>query len=116
MHSLESDPTLSYIASCLASRVSQQAEAAPLRAAAGGSSNLRPEVQLWEVLWQDVTIEHPIGQGSFGNVYLGRWQQTPVAVKVLINRGECRACQEEDGLVSAASFATDSCSGALLCR
>lgn len=42
----------------------------------------------WEVLWQDIRLRRRIGSGSFGRVYLAHFLATPVAVKVLISRGE----------------------------
>lgn len=42
----------------------------------------------WEVAWQDLRLCKRIGSGSFGRVYLAHFLATPVAVKVLINRGE----------------------------
>ena len=44
----------------------------------GSSEALNAEMLRWEVLWTDLQIERPIGQGSFGCVYLGRWSQTQV--------------------------------------
>lgn len=48
---------------------------------------LRPEVQQWEVQWEELEILRPIGRGSYGAVYAALWSQTVVAVKVLLIRG-----------------------------
>lgn len=37
--------------------------------------------------WSELQVERLIGHGSFGCVYLARWQETPCAVKVLLNKG-----------------------------
>lgn len=51
------------------------------------SGPLPAEVQQWEVQWENIVLERPIGRGSFGKVYLANWNATPVAVKILINAG-----------------------------
>lgn len=42
---------------------------------------------MWQLQWSELEIERKVGRGSFGVVYRARWQETPVAVKVLIDRG-----------------------------
>lgn len=42
---------------------------------------------MWQLQWDELAIERAIGRGSFGAVYRARWQETTVAVKVLIDRG-----------------------------
>ena len=37
----------------------------------------------WVVDFQDMQFFRAIGEGSFGTVYLGRWHETTVAIKVL---------------------------------
>lgn len=37
----------------------------------------------WVVDFNDMQFFRPIGEGSFGTVYLGRWHETTVAIKVL---------------------------------
>lgn len=59
------------------------------RTISGGASSageLSPEVQQWEVLWEDLALEKLIGKGSFGRVRLGpqlrggcRWGSPPAA-------------------------------------
>jgi len=96
LHSLESDPVLSYISSKLAHMPGRQATLAPVspasppgtaglteRGAAQGASpaasagrggtasnhSLATEVQPWRVSWDDITPIRLIGTGSFGRVY-----------------------------------------------
>ena len=51
---------------------------------AGGSNSLDAS---WVVDFQDLQFFRSIGQGSFGTVYLGRWHETTVAIKVLAAQG-----------------------------
>lgn len=53
-----------------------------------GALALRTDARLWEVQWEELTIQSLIGHGSFGSVYLAEWHRTSVAVKVLIGKGE----------------------------
>ena len=78
LHSLESDPVLSHIASHLLSR-QQQGSAAAASAGSGalsspmggsGAGPLSTDVQQWEVRWEDIRLEGAIGRGSFGKVSL----------------------------------------------
>lgn len=59
--------------------------------ASGGSSSavgaLTPDAQMWHLEWSELEVQHVVGRGSFGAVYRATWQETPVAVKVLFNRG-----------------------------
>lgn len=74
---------------------------ATMRQADGGSElstrssgwELQPEVGQWLVRWEDITLVRVIGRGSYGRVYAARWNETPVACKVLVNAG-ARACQQ----------------------
>ena len=52
-------------------------------ALAGGRGGV--EASLWAVQWRDLEIVRQIGEGSFGKVYLAKWRETTVAVKVLIS-------------------------------
>lgn len=95
-----SDPLLSSISSYLNtdSRASSQQQLAALNSGASGASGrsrassgrleLGTAARLWEAQWPELTIQHLLGRGSFGSVYLAEWNQIPVAVKVLISRGE----------------------------
>lgn len=67
---------LSYISSYLATRPLaahsgttqvHAASAVPLPKASA-SGVLQPEAALWEVRWEELSIERPIGRGSFGVV------------------------------------------------
>ena len=51
-----------------------------------GSSkgNIQLDVKLWTLDFKDLKIEKQIGEGSFGRVYQAKWNETPVAVKILI--------------------------------
>lgn len=51
----------------------------------GGSGGLSPEVQQWEVEFEDIRFGRAVGRGSFGRVYLAVWRETPVAVKILVS-------------------------------
>lgn len=51
----------------------------PERAGSGAVASL------WQVAWRDLDIVRQIGEGSFGKVYLAKWRETTVAVKVLIS-------------------------------
>eukprot|EP01118_Nematostelium_gracile_P016855 TRINITY_DN7069_c0_g1_i4.p2 TRINITY_DN7069_c0_g1~~TRINITY_DN7069_c0_g1_i4.p2 ORF type:complete len:578 (+),score=74.00 TRINITY_DN7069_c0_g1_i4:2744-4477(+) len=46
-----------------------------------------------------VTVLHKLGEGSFGQVYYGRWQGTPVALKKL-NQEEYKAFRKEAAILS----------------
>lgn len=37
----------------------------------------------WQIDYADLTLTRVVGEGAFGKVYLGRWQETDVAIKVL---------------------------------
>lgn len=56
-------------------------------------SQLPVDVKLWTMNFSDMTVERQIGEGSFGRVYVAKWNETMVAVKVLIGMGTI----EEDG-------------------
>ena len=50
---------------------------------------------LWQVNWRDLEIVRQIGEGSFGKVYLAKWRETTVAVKVLLSASLPN--EQEDG-------------------
>ena len=91
--SLEGDALLSIIASHLSSRQPGGQQALQQAAGSGDSTaaaaQLGSSVQGWEVAWADIEVERLVGRGAFGMVYLGRWNELPVAVKVLVMKGEC---------------------------
>lgn len=66
---LASDPLLQYINSTLSNT-------------SGGS---RGPLAAWQLRFEDITIERPIGEGSWGRVYKGNWNQTQVAIKILLD-------------------------------
>lgn len=49
-----------------------------------GGSNLPMDVKMWTLNFRDLQLDKQIGEGSFGRVYLGWWNETPVAVKMLL--------------------------------
>ena len=57
------------------------------------SGNIALDVKLWTLDFKDLKIEKQIGEGSFGRVYQAKWNETPVAVKILIGMG---TMEEED--------------------
>ena len=66
---LSSDPLMQYINSSLSNT-------------SGGS---RGPLAAWQLRFEDISIERPIGEGSWGRVYKGNWNQTQVAVKILLD-------------------------------
>ena len=40
-----------------------------------------------QVAYSDLNVQDQIGEGSFGRVYLAKWRETTVAVKVLAGSG-----------------------------
>jgi hypothetical protein len=42
-----------------------------------------------QISFQDISVEKELGKGSYGRVYLGRWNGAPVALKF---------CKEKEGL------------------
>lgn len=70
---------LSYISSYLASRPrTPSAHQVLPDSNSGNRAALHGDQQLWEVQWEELEIERPIGRGSFGFVYLSHWNQIQV--------------------------------------
>ena len=42
---------------------------------------------MWNVPLSELQFSRVIGEGSFGKVYLGKWQETTVAIKILTSPG-----------------------------
>ena len=67
--------------------------ASPLNHRRGGSSmsqrqqQMAMDVKMWSVRFRDLDVSKQIGEGSFGRVYLAKWHETLVAVKVLLSSG-----------------------------
>jgi len=72
--SLRIDPMMSYIQSTLSTQSIQR-----------GESGLKSHLEAWQINFLEITIEYPIGEGSFGRVYKAKWNHTDVAVKILID-------------------------------
>ena len=51
------------------------------------SAALGLDVKMWTVAFNDLRMERQIGEGSFGRVYLAKWNETLVAVKILSSIG-----------------------------
>lgn len=68
---LTADPLLQYINTALS--------------ATSGVS--RGSLASWELRFEDIAIDRLVGEGSWGRVYKGLWNQTDVAVKVLVEGG-----------------------------
>ena len=95
------DPLLSFISSHLGthSRTSSHQQLAPINSGGSGRSGtssgrleLGTNARLWEAQWPELALQHLLGRGSFGSVYLAEWNQISVAVKVLVSRGERTFC------------------------
>ncbi|KAK9814855.1 hypothetical protein WJX73_000289 [Symbiochloris irregularis] len=54
-----------------------------LATASPAESRLNLARNLWQVDYKDLDVQDQIGEGSFGRVYLAKWRETTVAVKVL---------------------------------
>lgn len=91
---------------------------------AGGGMNVKP----WEIYFEELNLLEVIGEGSFGRVFLARWHEVDVAVKVLIAGGisdiAARLTLSHPLLASlqavrargAAAAAAAACEGAVGCR
>ena len=56
------------------------------------SNPVRPNAQTgpYEIQFGQLQVERPIGEGSFGRVYAGKFNNTPVAIKVLLEASSGR--------------------------
>ncbi|KAL6785226.1 hypothetical protein ACKKBG_A02970 [Auxenochlorella protothecoides x Auxenochlorella symbiontica] len=57
----------------------------PAAGAAPGTPAM--DFNMWMLSWGDLDIQKQVGEGSFGRVYLAKWHETLVAVKVLMATG-----------------------------
>lgn len=80
------DPLLSQVG-----RLRQGGSGAGETSSGGGSRGMPQMVgrvvtvsRVWELDWNRLMFIGPIGEGSFGKVYLAKWQGTQAAVKVLL--------------------------------
>ncbi|GAB4822541.1 hypothetical protein N2152v2_009587 [Parachlorella kessleri] len=77
----------------LAVQAARSPEAESISLARQSSSTTSPRspladfVKTWTINFDDLELTRKIGEGSFGRVYLAKWQETPVAVKILLNTG-----------------------------
>lgn len=106
-----SDHVLSFVSSYMSTRsLSAAQRPAPPLALSGSSGSgpieLRTKARLWEVQWDELTIVRLIGHGSFGSVYLAEWNQTQVAAKVLVGKGEHGPAPETQFIAGCAARAT----------
>ncbi|PRW05763.1 Purple acid phosphatase 18 [Chlorella sorokiniana] len=88
---LAQDPLMSYIYN---SRVSVASRSSARTAGSGGgASSVRTpsstgiDMHPWEIGFGELSILRPIGEGSFGRVYLANWRGVFVACKVLLMGG-----------------------------
>jgi hypothetical protein len=81
---LTSDPLLQYINSTLS----------------GTSQASRGSLKSWELMFEDILVERPIGEGSWGRVYKGQYHETQVAVKVLLDNTSGAGANTQRTLVS----------------
>lgn len=102
-----SDPILSYIAG---------------RAASGGGSGssgalVAPHVESWRFQFAEVTVERRLGGGSFGQVFLARLHESPIALKVLLD-AQAIAAQSSGAVAVAVASSGDvaSVSGGVLAQ
>ncbi|GAB4823442.1 hypothetical protein N2152v2_010488 [Parachlorella kessleri] len=51
----------------------------------GGSGGVDPKA--WTIPFSELQIIKQVGEGSYGRVYMAKWRETLVAVKVLLNTG-----------------------------
>lgn len=50
--------------------------------------------------WKDLEIQKQIGEGSFGKVFLAKWRETTVAVKLLTYTGVSGSLEDNDEFVA----------------
>ena len=53
-----------------------------------------------QVAWKDLEIQKQIGEGSFGKVFLAKWRETTVAVKLLTYTGVSGSLEDNDEFVA----------------
>ncbi|GAB4821932.1 hypothetical protein N2152v2_008978 [Parachlorella kessleri] len=58
---------------------------------------------MWVIDFSSLQLIRPIGEGSYGRVYLGLWRECPVAVKILLSAG-LDAANESDAMQQAISL------------
>jgi serine/threonine protein kinase len=48
-----------------------------------GALKFSDDASRWQIDYSDLTLARVVGEGAFGKVYLGRWHETDVAIKLL---------------------------------
>ncbi len=48
-----------------------------------GALQFSDDASRWQIDFSDLTLARVVGEGAFGKVYLGRWHETDVAIKLL---------------------------------
>ena len=48
-----------------------------------GALKFSDDASRWRIEYSDLTLARVVGEGAFGKVYLGRWHETDVAIKLL---------------------------------
>lgn len=91
---LSQDVLLTYIQS----QQAQQTPAGPGRLSPRPSSAATDMHRRYEVAFAELTVLSIVGEGSFGKVYLARWNETPVALKVLVDREAVSAVGPDQAL------------------
>ena len=91
---------------------SDRANAMQMQSALGAAAGNSLDAS-WVVDFDDLQFFRSIGQGSFGTVYLGRWHETTVAVKVLAQQ---EAVQVELRGSAGAKDAESGCASCCVCQ
>ncbi|KAL4855455.1 Serine/threonine-protein kinase EDR1 [Chlorella vulgaris] len=81
---LQDDAIFSYIASKMATQQSASSAGATSLGRSDNSARALP-TSSWDLDFKDITVQHVIGAGSFGRVYLASWHKCLVACKMLID-------------------------------
>ncbi|KAA6428246.1 MAG: PAS domain-containing tyrosine kinase [Trebouxia sp. A1-2] len=59
----------------------------------------RLDTAAWQIAYKELKFSRQIGEGSFGRVFLGKWRETTVAIKLLnpTMRKACHGSDSDDG-------------------
>ncbi|KAL4457287.1 hypothetical protein ABPG75_012152 [Micractinium tetrahymenae] len=75
---------------------SSASELAPAGSRRSSRSSSLPDISAWEIDFEDLQMQRTIGEGSFGKVYVAKWNETLVAVKVLLDVEEAQKAAAPD--------------------